>query len=582
MGSEQSFACNECLERLLKLKAPSRLQARDASLFDASPEAAEYAAGFLGWVDLSSRPPFSVTELAEIASGIRLEGLDAVVLLGQGGSSQAAMTITKLHEVHTDRTDVNFYTIDSLSPEFVTNILKKCDPARTLYIVSSKSGSTIEPLMLERVVWSYVVGHLGIEGAAKRFVAITDPESSLEQLAHEKNYRLVLPGPSGVGGRFSALSVFGLFPAALVGIDIEQAVASAAAVEARCAADTRENPALSLASFLYRGLMDKRDKVSLVMPPSGLVFGLWIEQLVAESLGKQGKGIVPNIEIDPSTLREPRADRCVITYEVGHTEGFSESLTCINECMSIRHFTLQSIEELLGHFVIWEYAIAFLGILMKLNPFDQPDVDATKLRVSELLREDSGMSSQPDHYSQVYYEGYYVPILRMSAALINEGDLLSQDESVGHELIDSALRTLLGSFREGDYFSLNAFLPFLGQRRNDLETMRHRVASSLGMASCLEIGPRYLHSTGQLHKGGSNTGVFLFISADEDITKDTSIPHERYTLGTLAATQARADFEELSVRGRRAMQIHLCNSDHETLKRFADRFCSAVSSVKVI
>jgi glucose-6-phosphate isomerase len=563
----------------LELKAPSRLGARDASLFNAHPGDTKSAEHLLGWTDLSSKPPIPLRKLVEYAESIRAEGLDAVVLIGQGGSSQAAMSVTKLSGVY-GRKDVSFRTMDSLSPVFVNHILGSSDPARTLYIVASKSGGTIEPLMLERVAWHYASQHLGSEKAAQRFVAITDSGSGLEKLAQEKNYRLILSTPHDVGGRFSALTAFALFPAALIGIEIEKAIAEASKTEQACTRNNHENPALQLACFLYSGYLGGRDKFSLILPPSGQVFGLWVEQLVAESLGKEGKGILPNVEVDASVLTNARQDRSVITYEVGISEGFKESIAHIDESIPALHFAIDTIQELFAHFVVWEYAIAFLGILLEVFPFDQPDVEITKRLVKELLatpypaisREDTQPPQQllsPD-YQEFTFENSSVATLRVSDVIFSEAGTT----------VDQALRSLLGSLEKGDYFSLNAFLPFRGYgRREALERMRNRVASRLGIVSCLEIGPRYLHSTGQFHKGGNNKGVFLIISADED--NDIAVPDEDFTLGTLAAIQAQGDFTALASRGRRIIHVHLTDNGSETLSRFADRFCSAVSAIKI-
>ncbi len=568
------------MESLLIEQAPSRLHNKDGSLFAGVADEAQIEK-CLGWTDLASNPPTDLAEIAAIAAGIRMEGLDAVVLIGQGGSSQASMTITKLYEVRRGA-DVAFRTMDSLSPVFVNHILQSSDPARTLYIVSSKSGSTIEPLMLERVAWQYVTGHLGSKGAAKRFVAITDPGSRLEQLALVKDYRFVFSSPKDVGGRFSALSVFALFPAACIGIDIEQAVDSAARIEQRCAEDSEDNPALALACFIYENYLKGRDKISLVMPPSGQVFGLWLEQLIAESLGKQGKGILPNVEVDASILHVPHDDRLVITYVVGRPEGFTESLQHFDPSIPARHYSLDSVGELFGRFVTWEYAVAMLGLLMKVNPFDQPDVEDTKKRVRELLALvsenadtfDPCTNEYPDHVEILFSELDYIRCIRVSRALIEAEKLKAENLTV-----DLVLRSLLGAIRLGDYFSINAFMPFRDYgRREALERIRNRVASRLGAAACLEIGPRYLHSTGQLQKGGPNTGVFCFLSANEE--SDILIPGEEFTLGELASIQAQGDFAAIASRGRRAIQVHLANNDAETLSRFADRFCLAVSAVR--
>ena len=588
----------ECLEGLLARQAPSRLHSKDASLWVGLSEESS-AKRCLGWTDLASNPPLDLAEIAAIAAGIRMEGLEAVVLIGQGGSSQASMTITKLNEISND-CDVDFRTMDSLSPVFVNHILQSSDPARTLYIVSSKSGSTIEPLMLERVAWQYVTGHLGSKGAAKRFVAITDPGSKMEQLARLKEYRFVFSSPPDVGGRFSALSVFALFPAACIGIDIEQVVDGAARLERRCAEDNKDNPALDLACFIYQNYRQGRDKISLVMPRSGAVFGLWLEQLIAESLGKKGKGILPNVEVDASILHVPHNDCLIITYAVGQSEGFAASLQHIDPSIPTRHYILDSVEDLFGRFVIWEYAVAMLGLLMKVYPFDQPDVEDTKKRVRKLLAQrdagktgdaaagngaagDSeaagneaakGSEPHPDYVELTFPEFDCIGCVRVSRALMEASHLSLDKISMDH-----VLRALLGTLRFGDYFSFNAFLPFRGYgRREALERMRNRIASRLGVATSLEIGPRYLHSTGQFHKGGPDSGVFCFFSADEE--NDIEIPGEDFTLGELAATQAQGDFAALAARNRRAIQVHLTGNDSEILSRFADRFCLAVSAVK--
>jgi glucose-6-phosphate isomerase len=506
-------------------------------------------------VDLCAHPPLDPCELTQLAADIQAEGLDAVVLIGQGGSSQASMTITKLNEGDTSAVAPipAFRTMDSLSPVFVDHILSSSDPARTLYLVSSKSGSTIEPLMLEHVTWHHATEPLGDQAAGQRFIAITDPGSQLEQLARVKGYRTVLNSPADVGGRFSALTVFSLFPAALVGIDIEQILLQVAPVEALCQSDDDKNPALTLACFLYACYQAGRDKFSLLLPPEGQVFGLWVEQLVAESLGKDGRGILPNVEVDAAILTEPRDDRSVISYGVGESVGFAEALEHLDPSIPALHFTMNSIKELFEQFVIWEYAVVLLGVLLNTNPFGQPDVELTKNIVRQHLEKTNGRAVGSADNSP------------------EEGKGVGSGRSPGLAP-DADLRDLLTSITPGDYFSLNAFLPFRGAgRREALERMRHRVASHLGVASCLEIGPRYLHSTGQLQKGGPNTGVFLILSADEK--HDIAIPGKPFTLGELATIQAQADYEALSSRGRRVLHVHLPDNDPETLSDFADQFC---------
>jgi glucose-6-phosphate isomerase len=586
-------------------------------LFAAHPGDTERASQLLGWTGICSGSPSCYQEINEQAAAIRAEGLEAVVLIGQGGSSQAAMTITKLYEM-SGSSSVAFRTMDSLSPVFVNHILGSSDPARTLYIVSSKSGSTIEPLMLERVAWHYASAHLGPEAAAQRFVAITDSSSGLERLARDRGYRFVFTTPVDVGGRFSALTAFALFPAALIGVNIEEVMASVAQTERSCIRDEPDNPALRLACFLYEGYQEGRDKFSLILPSSGQVFGLWVEQMVAESLGKEGKGILPNVEVDASILSVPRVDRAVVTYAIGSCEGFRESIANIDESIPMLCFAIDSPHEVFSRFVVWEYAIAFLGILLEVFPFDQPDVEITKTLVKELLADhvakkrdetkgtgqlSETLAPSPCHdpatsvgdgvldvpplsprpsdnlalsHRESSFDSGIIRTLRVSTAVSDTVDAIDLADDV-----DQTLRALFGSLKSGDYFSLNAFLPFRGYgRREALERMRNRVASRLGVVSCLEIGPRYLHSTGQLHKGGPDSGVFLILSADED--NDIVIPDEDFTLGELAAIQAQGDFGALASRGRRVVHIHLSGNDSEVLSHFADRFCSALSAVKPV
>ena len=579
MSPVNSKHATSCVEALIAQNVPSRLHKKDASLYKEAANEAQVVR-CMGWTDLASNPPYDISEIVAIAKGIRQEGLDAVVLIGQGGSSQASMTVSALYDL-TKGIDVAFYTMDSLSPVTVNQILQASDPARTLYIVSSKSGSTIEPLMLERVAWQYVIGHLGSKGAAKRFVAITDPGSKLEQLALVKDYRFVLSSPSDVGGRFSALCVFALFPAACAGIDIEKVVATAALVEQRCAEDSADNPALDLACFIFENYQKGRDKIALVMPRSGAVFGLWLEQLIAESSGKQDLGVLPYLEVDASLLREPHDDRIIITNSLGRLEGFAASLEHFDPSIPVRHHNLDSIDELFGSFVIWEFATAMLGYLMGINPFDQPNVEDTKKRVRSLLSSldadgtqdrAPGEVQKPDFLEITFPDQGFVSSLRVSNALLENSGLVS-----GEIALDDALEALVASLTCSDYLSINAFVPSDEYAHSEaLERMRNRVASRLGVAACLEIGPRYLHSTGQLHKGGPNMGVFCYISSDDE--EDIEIPGEEFTLGKLAATQAQGDFSANAARGRRAIQVHLANNDAETLCRLADQFCLAVSA----
>lgn len=549
----------------------SRLHQRDASLYDFSTEAQECAQNFMGWVDLGTNPPLSIQEIQAFADQVVASGIDTVVLVGQGGSTQAPMTITKYNKP--DRNRVTFKTLDSDSPVRLREIIATSNPATTLVVISSKSGGTIEPRMALAALRPVFEEALGHEEAVHHLVAITDPGSDLERLAHEEGWLKVLSGEPSVGGRFSALSVFGLFPAALVGIDLGELMDHAAMAERLCSEDAIDNPAVNLAAFLFDNYQKGRNKFSFLTPKRGRVLGLWIEQLVAESLGKDGKGILPNIEIDSLLLADDPQDRSVIMYQTradlwDESKNFEMSLAYIHPGIPRQSYRVESALELAEHFVMWEYAIAMCGYLMQVCPFDQPDVAAAKAEVLNILREGQ---PQPD-----FVENFTDDIL------MGQVEANVSPQFKGYDNLRSVLKALLDSIQPGDYFAVNAFLPYTGEgRREALESIRHDVAEAFSVVSSLEVGPRYLHSTGQLQKGGSNEGVYLVLSADE--LKDVPLPAEAPapSLGALARAQAAGDLITLASRGRRAVHLHLPDNSGVTLRCLAEVVKDTLAEVMI-
>ena len=532
---------------LVKECVASRVHAKDATLFDFSEQAQACAERYMGWTDLASNPPYPLADIQAFADSIIEQGLKTVVLIGQGGSTQAPMTITKYNKPDSSR--IVFKTLDSDSPVRVRAILAEARPETTLFVISSKSGGTIEPRLALRAVRDAVGDALAEEELMQHLVAITDPGSDLERQAREEGWAAVLPGEPSVGGRFSALSVFGLLPAALVGIDLEELLEHAVEAEKRCSEDAIDNPAIGLAAFLYDNYLQGRNKFSFLTPKRGRVLGLWIEQLVAESLGKDGQGILPNIEIDSLLLTNDPGDRSVIMYQT-KTDLWDERK---NFEMSLSY--IDSVEELAEHFVMWEYAVAMCGYLMRVCPFDQPDVASAKAVVLDILKEGQ---PAPDFVQD------YIGDVHMGEVEVRLAPCFKDCTDV-----QGALRALLTSIQPGDYFALNAFLPFTGEgRREALELIRHGVAASRHTVSCLEVGPRYLHSTGQLQKGGQNNGVFLILSADE--LKDIPLSEEAESLGTLAKAQASGDLLTLADRGRRCVHLHLPDNSGVTLRALSE------------
>ncbi|WP_417338008.1 glucose-6-phosphate isomerase [Gordonibacter pamelaeae] len=543
---------------LVKECVASRVHAKDATLYDFSEQAQACAERYMGWTDLASNPPYSLADIQAFADSIIKQGLKTVVLIGQGGSTQAPMTITKYNKPDSSR--IVFKTLDSDSPVRVRAILAEAKPETTLFVISSKSGGTIEPRLALRAVRDAVGDALAEEELVQHLVAITDPGSDLERQAREEGWAAVLPGEPSVGGRFSALSVFGLLPAALVGIDLEELLEHAVEAEQRCSEDAIDNPAIGLAAFLYDNYLQGRNKFSFLTPKRGRVLGLWIEQLVAESLGKDGQGILPNIEIDSLLLTNDPGDRSVIMYQTktdlwDERKNFEMSLSYIDPTIPRANFKIDSVEELAEHFVMWEYAVAMCGYLMRVCPFDQPDVASAKAVVLDILKEGQ---PAPDFVQD------YIGDVHMGEVEVRLAPCFKDCTDV-----QGALRALLTSIQPGDYFALNAFLPFTGEgRREALELIRHGVAVSRHTVSCLEVGPRYLHSTGQLQKGGQNNGVFLILSADE--LKDIPLSEEAESLGTLAKAQASGDLLTLADRGRRCVHLHLPDNSGVTLRALSE------------
>lgn len=553
---------------LVRDKVASRLHAKDESLYDFDEAAAECAKNFTGWTTLASQPPYSYKKIQAFAESIIAEGFKTVLLIGQGGSTQAPMTITKYNKV--DRNALDFKVLDSVSPVRVRSILAGLDLERTLVLVSSKSGGTIEMRSVLDAVLDHFEMYLKTEKIPSHLVAITDPGSDLEKRAHDEGWRACFLGEPTVGGRFSALSVFGLVPAALVGIDLGGFLGHAKDAERVCSEDSIDNPAITLASFLYDNYLNGRDKFSFLTPKRGRVLGLWIEQLVAESLGKQGVGILPNIELDALLLTEDPKDRSVITYQTktdlwDERKNFDMSLAYIDSAIPRLSFRIDSVLDLAEHFVMWEYATAMCGYLMKRCPFDQPDVASTKAAALKFLAEGC---PKPD------FTENFIGNVNMGEAEVTIAPCIKSDTLMG------ALRNLFASIKPGDYFALDAFLPFDGEgRREALEVIRHGVADKLGVVSCLEIGPRYLHSTGQLQKGGTNNGVFLMVSANE--LKDIPLRHvEPESLGMLARTQAAADLSILIERGGRCMHLHLPDNSGVTIRALGDAVMKVLDEIE--
>lgn len=495
--------------------ALARIVARDGSLFSDDPSVAAEAAAYMGWTDLAARALDELPAIERLAADVKADGLTDVVLLGMGGSSLAALVMGGLLPGDGTR----LHVLDTTSPVTVRRVLESVDPATTLCLVSSKSGGTIEPNALYAIFRHHFDETLGRQAAGRRFVAITDPGSSLERLADDHVFRATVLTPPSVGGRYSALTAFGLVPAALLGIDVRHLVAEAHTVED--ALSRREDP-MPLAALMAAGHADGRDKLTIVAPQELRVFGLWVEQLVAESLGKQGRGIVPVIELGTPTRRAARPDESFVVLATPAAEEFVPS-----DDSPHLAFTLRDPHELGGWFVLWEYSVALAGASMVVNPFDQPNVAQAKAATAAVL------------------DGTVEPPTFTGA-----------DASV--------LAQALTACRPGDYVAILAYLPYDDEPLASVDAATFAVAEHVDLPVCLELGPRYLHSTGQLHKGGPGTGLFVMVTTRDG--SDIDVPGHPFTLAALHRAQADGDMATLIATGRRVVRIELPDATAQSIE----------------
>jgi transaldolase/glucose-6-phosphate isomerase len=522
-----------------------RLFARDATLWTASDEA-----NWLGWLDLPRALLDDPSPLLAARAIAREGELADIVVLGMGGSSLAPEVWRETFGVLPGFPALS--VLDSTDPAQVRAVGERIDPRRTLFVVASKSGSTLEPNLFEAYFFDVARRAAGDAEAGRRFVAITDPGSDLERLAREKGYRQVFAGVESVGGRYSALSNFGMVPAALMGLDVARLLEEADRMRAACApgVPAAENPGVMLGTVLGAGVRVGIDKLTIVASPGLRDLGAWLEQLVAESTGKQGRGIIP---VDRERLGSPESyggDRLFVyvRLEDAADEAQDAGIDALERAgRPVVRIRVPDRYALAAEMYRWEIATAVAGSLLGIHPFDQPDVEASKVETRALTEayEQSGALAP----ETPFFEG---DGLRLFADPANAAALRHAGPQAS---LAGLLRAHLDRLRAGDYFALLAYVAMTETHEAVLQTLRHRVRDARRVATCLGFGPRFLHSTGQTYKGGPNTGVFLQITAGH--AADVSVPGRRLTFGAVQAAQARGDFAVLASRGRRALRVHL-------------------------
>ncbi|MGH2723377.1 MAG: glucose-6-phosphate isomerase [Actinomycetota bacterium] len=467
----------------------ARIWERDHTVWREEPDE---IADRLGWLEAPRRARAEVEGLRSFAGQAAADGLTHAVVLGMGGSSLAPEVFARVFGTAPGMLELS--VLDTTHPDAIAAFESTVPLDRTLFVVSSKSGTTIETRSHLGYFWDRV-------GDGSRFVAVTDPGTPLESAALELGFRRVFTAPADVGGRYSALTAFGLLPAALLGVDLDALVDEAewAAEACRAAPAEGRNPGAFLGAMWGEAVAAGRDKLTLTGPEGLAPAGAWVEQLVAESTGKDGTGILPVDDEPPGPAESYGDDRVFLGIgERPATEPWAA-------------LSLDRAESLGGAFFVLEFATAVAGHILGIQPFDQPDVQSAKDRTAEVLAGE--VPDEPD------------------------GDL----------------DALLGSVRPGDYVAIQAFVPPSEEAWAELQAARARIRDRLGVATTLGYGPRYLHSTGQLHKGGPNTGVFVQVF--EEPKEDREVPGEAFTFGRLIAAQAAGDLAALRGRGRRAARV---------------------------
>jgi transaldolase/glucose-6-phosphate isomerase len=522
-----------------------RLWARDASLWSGTDEGQ-----WLGWLEVANDLRKHPEQFAAVGDDVKQAGFKHAVLLGMGGSSLCPEVLRKTFGVIDGFPEM--HVLDSTVPAQVARVESAIDIARTLFIVSSKSGGTTEPNVFKQYFFDKVVQAVGAEAAGSRFVAITDPGTKMQKIAHGDHFRQVFFGVPTIGGRFSALSNFGMIPAAVMGLDVPRFLAGGQLMEAACgpAVSPDQNPGVALGALLGTLAKQGLDKVTILASPAIDDLGAWLEQLIAESTGKQGKGLIPiaGERVGPPTVYGN--DR-VFAYLRLTSAPSAEQDAAVDALEHAGHpvarIAVSQPIELGQEFFRWEIATAVAGSILGINAFNQPDVEAAKVATRTLTAAYEEKGSLPPE----------TPILKDDAlALFADPKYANALAAAATAKTPAAyLAAHLGRIQPGDYFAITAYVEMDAANDRELQALRHAVRDAKKVATTLGYGPRFLHSTGQLHKGGPNRGVFLQVTSDD--TQDLPIPGQKYSFGILKRAQAQGDFQVLAERDRRLLRVHL-------------------------
>ncbi len=546
-------------ERVKKLAADNaakRLWAHDPSLWTAEQAGQAEIHKRMAWLEAPAFSRELLPKLARLVKDVQSAGYTHAVLLGMGGSSLAPEVLSQTfgtREVY-GRSGLELIILDSTDPAQVRATARWSKMEDTLYIVSSKSGTTSEVNAYLDYFWARAKRKLG-DKAAEHFIAITDPNTALEKLAQERKFRHVFQADPNVGGRNSALTAFGLVPAALLGVDVSCLLYRAAWMAAQCASDRPlgSNPGVVLGAVIGEAAVQGRDKLTLLTDPQLTSFGSWLEQLVAESSGKQGKGIVP-VDIEPPLPPKKYADDRLFVYLHFGVDEDAEQAGRVADLQKagqpVLTLNLADAYDLGAEFFRWEVATAIACAVLGVNSFDQPDVQDNKDRTHQKVTT----------FQQTRHLGEGEPIWEGQRGRVYGWDFPGLN---GAKTLADVVRAFAAQSREGDYIAINAYVPRNERNLKKLQALRGKLLKITGRATTLGFGPRFLHSTGQLHKGGANNGMFLEITTQA--ASDFEIPGEGLTFGTLERAQALGDLEALLARGKRAIRVLMTSGDLKDL-----------------
>ena len=546
------------VDALVAQDAAARIWRRNATFWGGDTARQKSVSNRLGWLDVVEQMRQQVPDLVAFAEQVRAAGIRDAVLLGMGGSSLAPEVLRR--SLGGAAAWPALHVLDTTDPATIRTVVDQIDPAHTLFFVSSKSGTTIEALSLFAYLHAMVEaakpGHAG-----ENFVAITDAGTPLQDLARQHNFRRVFTNPGDIGGRYSALSYFGLVPAAVIGIDVAKLVDRG--VAAAEAAKARGSDALRLGAALAELALAGRDKATFVVAPALASFGLWVEQLIAESTGKLGRGILPVAGEPLGTPEHYGDDRVFIQLRLSDDRATAEdnaiaALAAAGQPAIV--IDLEDAYDLGREFFRWEFAIAVAGHVLEINPFDEPNVQESKDNTKRVLEafETSGkldLDGLDEHAAPV---------------------ALSAPDRVADGNLEAAVGSLIDAIGAHGYLAVTAYIEPTTAAEAAFATIRAAVRDACRCATTLGYGPRFLHSTGQLHKGGPPVGMFLQVTAAD--ARDIPVPDQPFTFGQLKRAQAIGDFESLLSHGRPALRVHLGTDIDSGLNALRDAIRTAVAT----